>query len=105
MFIAVLSVQPDTLPFASGLLLLQMYRPVATARKIVRGNYPLPIPYFYAATDAPKFVPARTGVGAGALAVPWKHADGCMSMIARVLVDFAVRSPGYFSARENEAGK
>ena len=70
MFIAVLSVQPDTPPFASRLLLLQMYCPVATARKIVRGNYPLPIAYFDAATDAPKFVPARTGVGAGALPSP-----------------------------------
>jgi len=100
MFIAVLSVQPDTLPFASRPLLLQMYHPVATAWKILRGNYPLPIAYFCAATDAPKFVPVRTGVGAG---VAWKRVDGHMPEIARVLADFVMRPPGYFSARENEA--
>jgi len=93
---------------------------VATAWKIVRGNHPLPIADFYAATNAQQFEPARTGIGAGALASPgsaWTRIipsalhgpDGHMPKIARALANFAMRwgarPPGYFSARESDAGQ
>jgi len=90
---------------------------VATAWKIVRGNHPLPIADFYAASDAQLTPPARAGPGAlsspgsawtriiaSALQSPDEHTP----KFARALADFAVRwgtrPPGYF-AREKDAGE
>lgn len=89
-----------------------------TAWKIYRGNHPLPITDFYAATEAQQFAPAQVGVGAlpspgsawtriipSALQAPDEH----VPKIARALVDFSrrwgTRPPGYFSAAEGGAGK
>ena len=109
--------KPGSLSFANRLLLLQTYLSVCTAWKIYRGNHPLPIADFYAATDAQQFAPAQVGAEAppfpgsawtriipSALRAP----DGHVPKIVRALIDFSQRwgsrPPGYFCAGESEAG-
>lgn len=110
--------KPGSLSFANRLLLLQTYLSACTAWKIYRGNHPLPIADFYAATDAQQFAPAQVGAGVlpslsggawtriiqSALQAP----DGHVPKIVRALIDFSQRwgsrPPGYFSVGESEAG-
>ncbi|KAI0262047.1 hypothetical protein BC834DRAFT_845236 [Gloeopeniophorella convolvens] len=102
----------SALPFASRLLLLQTFLGVSTAWQIARGNHPLTIVPFYAATPAqltvrsaapagakalPSYGSAWARILAGALLSPDEHVPKAVRALAEYARRWGTRAPGYYA--------